>query len=703
MALPSIDYGTFIHWAGNLELPTSADVVATQGGTAYIITHFGPLYSVDIQDPSAPSVIDVLWLNGPPNDIVLDDQYAFLTDGNGQFHVINSSDPSDLEIVASVDLPGHSGEFAISGVYAFVTGSYQEDLQVVDISNPNAPIITGSLTGFTGPTDIEIGAGYLYVVDSLGGGLHVVDINTPSAPVLVLTHPLAGYSSCIQLSGELAYVGLEQSGIQVIDLSSPATPVDISVVEASAHEMVVLDDMIYSIYHDNVLRVVDVRDPTNATLVGHVDVGFGGLDIAVADSHAFVAAESGGMHVFDVSYARNVESAGQCDTPGFARDLDTENGFFTVVADDWNGVLIVATGNGTSPSIVGQLSTIDYARSVVSQGYFAFVADYAGGLHVVEFGEEPDWPYLAASVEAGGLAVDIDLSGDYIFLAERAAGLEIFDVSDHENPFSVASINPPGEILRVHVEGMYAYLAAGVDGMTIVDVTIPTTPLLVSSIDLEGSTTNVTAVSGIAALSMGVDGVLLMDVEDPNNPAVLSTFDTPGYVEDIVLEGALAYVADGWAGVHVLDVSNPSDPTIIGSCTDLIDARGLSLGADGVHVADGEGGLKILFKQHDAGTPVPQGALSGRLASLHGNHPNPFNPMTSIRFELAEKRDVSVEIYDLRGRYVRGLVDECLDAGVHAVTWDGRSDSGSVAAAGVYLYRLEVADFSQTRRMTLLK
>jgi len=89
---------------------------------------------------------------------------------------------------------------------------------------------------------------------------------------------------------------------------------------------------------------------------------------------------------------------------------------------------------------------------------------------------------------------------------------------------------------------------------------------------------------------------------------------------------------------------------------------------------------------------------------LAQNHPNPFNPMTTISFELPSSGPVSLKIFDVSGRLVDTLVDgEVLAAARHDIVWRGCDSVGRTVAAGVYFYRLEAGDFSDTRRMTLVK
>ncbi len=95
--------------------------------------------------------------------------------------------------------------------------------------------------------------------------------------------------------------------------------------------------------------------------------------------------------------------------------------------------------------------------------------------------------------------------------------------------------------------------------------------------------------------------------------------------------------------------------------------------------------------------------------SLGANYPNPFNPETTIPFELSRATRVTVGIYNILGQRLTTLVDEQLSAGSYTVQWDGKSDSNRSAASGVYFYRLSAASGNNvpvaiaTRKMILLK
>jgi hypothetical protein len=107
------------------------------------------------------------------------------------------------------------------------------------------------------------------------------------------------------------------------------------------------------------------------------------------------------------------------------------------------------------------------------------------------------------------------------------------------------------------------------------------------------------------------------------------------------------------------------------------------------------------------GDETPEGGLP-KSYGLSQNFPNPFNPRTTIAFDIpgdvgGKQVPVSLTIYDLRGRVVRVLLEREFPPGRHQVMWDGKRDSGGRAASGVYLYRLAVAGRDFTRKMLLLQ
>jgi hypothetical protein len=88
---------------------------------------------------------------------------------------------------------------------------------------------------------------------------------------------------------------------------------------------------------------------------------------------------------------------------------------------------------------------------------------------------------------------------------------------------------------------------------------------------------------------------------------------------------------------------------------------------------------------------------------LGQNMPNPFNPNTVIVFAVPRPAEVRIEVFNVLGQKVKTLANEFSKAGYKRVEWDGTDDNGSSVASGVYLYRMTAGDFSETKKMLLLK
>ena len=87
--------------------------------------------------------------------------------------------------------------------------------------------------------------------------------------------------------------------------------------------------------------------------------------------------------------------------------------------------------------------------------------------------------------------------------------------------------------------------------------------------------------------------------------------------------------------------------------------------------------------------------------ALHENYPNPFNPETSIVYDLPQSSHVVLAVYDLQGKGVVRLADGLEDAGRHTVSWDGRDQRGRLLTSGVYVYRIQTGELSESRKLVL--
>jgi hypothetical protein len=162
---------------------------------------------------------------------------------------------------------------------------------------------------------------------------------------------------------------------------------------------------------------------------------------------------------------------------------------------------------------------------------------------------------------------------------------------------------------------------------------------------------------------------------------------------DIDNDGLIEVGVVGWdSNVYIWDLPAEWNPTRIPWPFFRHDVANTGyVGSDVLPVAIGE-------------IPGGAGALP-RLAAVYPARPNPFNPRTTIPFDVPGpgRAAVRLAIYDVEGRVVARLVEAELPAGRHAVEWDGRGAAGERLATGVYFYRMAIGDFVATRKLALVK
>jgi hypothetical protein len=106
---------------------------------------------------------------------------------------------------------------------------------------------------------------------------------------------------------------------------------------------------------------------------------------------------------------------------------------------------------------------------------------------------------------------------------------------------------------------------------------------------------------------------------------------------------------------------------------------------------------EMSIEDGDGHTAVPKQFL------LYDNFPNPFNPVTTIQYDLSKNTYVKLVVYDLLGKEVKTLADGFESAGFKVAEWNARDNFGKPVRSGIYFYRIHAGAFSETRKMVLLK
>ena len=123
---------------------------------------------------------------------------------------------------------------------------------------------------------------------------------------------------------------------------------------------------------------------------------------------------------------------------------------------------------------------------------------------------------------------------------------------------------------------------------------------------------------------------------------------------------------------------------------------------DGIDTVDVTGDNRVLFVNRYEYLSTESEGIPTEFA-LHENYPNPFNPTTTLRFDLLEASNLTLTIYNMLGQKIRSYDMQSTPAGHHSLKWNATNDYGDPVGAGVYLHQLQTKDFVKTRKMVLLK
>lgn len=664
-----------VHWYTLMSVGWARDV-ATNGQVVALTVWGRGLMVLDITDgnhhPYDGECNDVL----EPCAVDVDDRYAYVADLDLGLCVIDLIDPTSPELVATLHLAG--GEFCGLDVHDGMVYLAADDagLHLVDVSNPLAPSLRSTIDVPGPERDVAVRGDLAYVAAG-SGGLAVVDVSDPLAPALIGQRFLYFdgsynmWAGSVTLNDQHAFVGLSDPGVGVVDITDPTDPVD-------------------------VIRL---------QLEGAVrDVSMAGQELAVAAAH-------GGVAMVNVDDPTAPALRGQMRAMGMVTDL-TVSGRVTYAAggyacagekglrSDNAGLVVVYDGQWEAPQIVAASSTGSQPVRVLQDGDRVVVSAEYGGLHLIDV-DEPWDPQPLAMISTTAEVYDPLIDGDHVYTFQGHE-LVVVDVSDPSEPETVGSLET----------GAYGHLTGGASGevvmtgdsygLRVLDVSDPSQPHQIGGLALPNGVGRAHRVMDYLCVANGVSGFSIVDLDDPTDPQLLASLPLPGFATHVDCLWPYAWVVTnelltGLGRVCVVDLHDPTDPQLVAEEVVPAHLHAVAVNGRSVSVAAGQVGL-LWFTQHGlvaAETPAVVSALS--------NHPNPFNPTTTVSFSLPADGAVDLAVYDLAGRRVRTLVSDVMPAGRHAVAWDGRDDAGRAMASGGYVARLEGVGVQDQHTMMLVR
>jgi hypothetical protein len=462
-------------------------------------------------------------------------------------------------------------EVEASGDYAYILGG---SLKVIDLTNPEGPQITGFVELPYYARNLAVSGNFAYAAEY---GFHVIDISDPQNPWIASNIEFPGIAGDVVVAGSFAYVATDSAGLLVVDISEPGNPFLTGSLDTPnpVFGVAVAGSYAYATAGSEGLQVIDISDPQNPFVFRSVDALGSTGRVIISGDNAYVTAGFDGLLVFDITDPENPQIISVVEVPDQVRDVAVSGGkAFVTYSGDYNSggsMFVVDITNPEFPEIIRNVETpLGASRLVVSGNHALVLGPYRGDclLLVLGISGSADFPTVF-SVDTPGSAEGVAASGDYVFIADGEAGLQVIDPSmtGQQNPV-IGTVALPGLAGDVDISDTHAYILCGAS-LQIVDVSDPTDPLHEGNLEILGYLSDLAVSFPYAYVVEWDTGLYIIDITSPANPLIVGNVDTPGGgdfggANSLAVSGNYAYVTDAF-GLHIIDITIGENPQILGT------------------------------------------------------------------------------------------------------------------------------------------
>jgi len=630
--------------------------LAVDGGTAWL--GIGRrLVGVDLADPRRPAyrtAVDIERITG----IALRDGHAFVSARDG-LHVFDVRRPAAIYEVARLatrDPPDSwlsSTGLVVAGRHAFMRISRPggEDVLVVDVSRPEAPVARGTIA-LERPYMALAATGDLLI--AAWSKIQVYSVADPDAPALVGEADAAGaVIRHLAVAGDRVFAGgdIATQSLAVllgVDLTDPRQPRGVANYRfggrTPARRLTAIaadGSRVWVATQERDLWLMDMSRPAQPT-IAHAARLDGRVDaIAVDGPRLWLTSFDGGLRGLDVSDPARPAPLGRYVEPPLPDDVVVRGGL-AYVADNNTELFVLDVADPARPRTIGHLdvpvSPPSAQPTATPMGLSRLPRarlDVVGHLAAMTSGQPPFRPGMLrlcdvsdaaaprplATVATGGSAEVARLAGAFAFVADGVGGLRVYDVDEPTAPRVIATLGAIeiGTVSGLARKGDRLYLATS-DGFLEVDVSLPSRPVIAARID--GHSLDDVAIVGDLAYAVGMVDLPLGGVPEPRQTASPEPQSTASPEPQSTASPPPAWSAPGLA---VIDVSRPGAPVVLGR-SPLGDVPALSepmrVASDGrrAYVVGVQGGLAVIDVA-DAGQPRPMAiqAPPGAASELVGS------------------------------------------------------------------------------------
>lgn len=568
----------------------STGTLAETGGTT---TDPALPASVTVARP-APAVNPVLssrWGYGASRGVAVLGNYVCYGSGS-VLEVVNISDPASPVLTGTLDAGAQILAVAADGNFAYLAAA-GAGLVVVNLSNPAAPVRAGGLITASPVHRVAVSGTCACLLDA--ENLLVIDIANPAAPSLAATLHLPAPPQDVSVSGSHALVADGKEGLRIINIANPAAPAEAGLYKPSGFCIAVAAAGSYAYLADTDVGLwrINISDPANPVNAGsYYTVFLGGSDffprhVAVAYPYVYLAGELVYFIPSDSHYV----------PPDMGRKP-----VFQIISHDFNPYYPV-----------GSLDLTNGAQElrVAVAGTAAYVTGGSGGLRILDI-SRPAKPARSGYLATPGTADGISITGAYACVTDEGEdGLRIFDLANPAEPAEIQFSGCEFQVLDSATDGTHAAIAGTysrwiLNGMmqwelrdyirlAVFSLSNPVSLVQTGWIDSGGDAVKVTirgdfVFQGVSVSSQetGSGGLEIIQITD-SGLTRRGHLDFSAAVADVAAAGLYVYVLDKQGIFRVIDVSNPDLPGVAGTIQTPAAAGSVTVSGTRAYVSDPAG------------------------------------------------------------------------------------------------------------------
>lgn len=710
-AVAGVDYSRQGHWQGALGLPVDGyddgygDTVRliVNGDVVYVsgmanTHHSWKQYAIDCSDPVRPVVTDSLSLFFA--DVAKSGSYLYVASGYFGLNIVSLADPRHPRLVSHLDLDVRGFYIRVHDNLAYIGSEEDESALVVDVSDPEQPVLLGQFEQPWGIRILEFHGDVAYMTGK-DDRLRIVDLSDPLRAVPIGEIGRPEFVHDMKVVGDLGVL-VTNDTVFLLGLADPEHPQRLASIKWPAHgyeQKIHLADGMLFVSHIWGAIGWDITQPDQPVEIGEIPVLDGYRGLAVGADRVHLASCQSAMPLtissMDLATRDLVRPAEMIPIPSVGWKFD--------LAGD---LLVTTEGSAlraidvTDPEAAVERGSVDLGGSSWwlgdVDGSLAAALSYAE-IRIVDIGD-PAAPRVRGRIPVDDVREDgVALSGNLAFVVNQSwpepGELAIHDLSDPDLPVRIGTLALPHGNEEVLVAGDLV-ICRTMGAFTICDVSDPADPRLASvtfcsalGIGLNGNDLYVGRLQG---------GFEIYDISDPTQPQRRGFFRTLGLTTRFAFDGDIVYASDYLHGCQIVDMSDISRPVWVGSLLNPV-VYYMQVHGDWVHFGSHAAPRHVAAAP--SGVPAPHDTGAPLAATVH---PNPFNPVAVVGFEIGARGPARVTVHDVAGRRLATVVDAVLEPGHHAVRWDGAVGGGK-AAAGTYFFCVSAGGVRQSVKAVLLK